>query len=163
MQKNLPVREWLSLAIVGGAILVVISQSFLKIRLREEEVLHLPEIEITIVGEVKKPGLYKVVKGFPLLQAILLARPTPWAHLEEEYGVAEGARKILITPIKEVEVILKGALLQEGSYFFPVGSRLCDIKDKIPLEKRADKSFFRKRRRLKHKEKITIPFKKSEK
>jgi hypothetical protein len=70
-----------------------------------------------------------------------------------------------IATLKREEVVLPGtvsvwvcgAVKEAGEITLPAGSRISDLKGKVTLSEEADKSFFRRRRKLKNGEAIEVP------
>jgi hypothetical protein len=68
---------------------------------------------------------------------------------EEAIGVVE--------ELKELKIIVRGAVVDPGVIVMPLGARICDLKSKVVLGDEADKTFFKRRRLLKNGEIIEVP------
>lgn len=124
-------------------------------RLRSEKA----EILVTIEGAVKKPGAYIVKEGTAAKAILRKAGPTLYADLKN-VPVKELVIKSthwIIPELKEIRVLVEGAVLVPLELAMPLGSRICDLKSKVICTDDADKSFFKRKRRLKNGEKIEVP------
>ncbi len=59
--------------------------------------------------------------------------------------------------LTEITVHVRGAVLEPAQLKMPVQSRICDLKSKISLASNADRTFFRRKKRLKNGEIIEVP------
>lgn len=153
-----PIRpaEWLltfSLLLIIGSLFAIAKIHTLWF----ETALASEVVDVTIEGWVAKPGVYSVHIGIPLSEVLRKASPKPLADLK---GIAPGARvttplNLRIEQIVELTLHLKGAVIELGPLKVPPGTRVCDLKQYKSLD--ADPAFFRKRRRLKDGEVVTVP------
>lgn len=116
-------------------------------------------ILIAVSGAVKKPGEYRVAAGTPLAAVLRKARPLSQANLMglDLGSPMESSRDVFIPELSEITVFVSGAVLAPVALTLPVASRVSDLKSKVALSADADKSYFRRRRRLKNGEKIVVP------
>lgn len=78
------------------------------------------------------------------------------------YRADTAIRKVAEEPEPtEITVWVKGAVKESVELILPVDSRICDLKAKINLSDDADKRFFRRRKRLKNREEIWVPKKRT--
>jgi hypothetical protein len=168
LKKSLKQSEWV---LVGSLVAVMLSLVFLakwnasQARfLSETQILNpVEKITIEISGAVSKPGVYQVFPGTPFSQAIKKAKPKSFANLKEwppSMRISESV-KIFIEELTEVVISIEGAVEENLELTMPFETRVCDLKAKIPFSSDADpefiNSFFKKRRKIKNGEKITVP------
>ncbi|MBX7067251.1 MAG: SLBB domain-containing protein [Parachlamydiales bacterium] len=167
MSQSLRNSEWTLLAILAiiMAGLIAISKinaARASIAIGEIEERQV-QILVTIDGAVKKAGQYSVAEGTPVSAALKRARPTPWADLK-----AMPLKELIMAPahltvpeLKEIRVSVSGAVSEPADLVLPVGSRIADLKSKIGFTEETDKTYFRRRRLLRDREKIVVPKKKA--
>jgi hypothetical protein len=158
-QSKLALSEWL----LVGSLLIVFASFYLiakvqSLRFEVEPQARLEPVQISIQGEVKKPGVYLVEPGTFLSEALVLAKPGRFADLASLPLVdpIQASQTIEVPKIKEfiVEVVLEG--------FSPVqisvapGARLCDLKSKVAFAQQVHRSNWKSRRLLKPGEKIFL-------
>lgn len=166
MKILLSAAEWtlLSVFAIIMASLVFISK-FNAIR-AADAIGKIPEeqiqILVTIDGAVKKPGQYLVAEGAPAIAAIRKAKPSPWADLKAFKEPIMSPLHIHVPELKEIRVHVAGEITAPAELVLAVGSRICDLKSKIGFTSETDKTFFRRKRRLRDGEKIEVPKKKVE-
>lgn len=116
-------------------------------------------IDIGIIGEVSRPGVYSVVPGTRIGDLIKKSRPKRYADLSfiDLDSPAVVACELIVPQLKELTVQIEGAVAEPLTLTMPIGSRISDLKSKIQSEKDADLGFFKRRRLLKNREIITIP------
>jgi DNA uptake protein ComE-like DNA-binding protein len=117
------------------------------------------EIFVTIEGAVKRPGTYTVKEGASVKSILQKAGPKHTADLRN-IPIKElviNSTHWVIPELKEIHVFIDGAVLSPSEEIMPVGSRICDLKSKVICTADADKSFFKRKRRLKNGEKIEVP------
>ncbi len=124
-----------------------------------EKVLEQEEILVTIHGAVAKPGEYKVLAGTTLGEVLQKTRPKPNANIKmiplNELIVAP--LTLEIAELSEITVWVRGAVTEPVEIVLPSNSRICDLKSKISLTHDAEKSFFKRRKRLRDGEIIEVP------
>lgn len=164
MNKSLASSEWFLaaalLAIMASlAAIAKISSSkaFAQIKIHEAEKPKF--VIVSVQGAVAKPGPYPMVLGSELIETVLKAKPAKFADLKNlsMEKTAENSLVVYVEELKEVEVLIAGAVLNPGPMRFPIGSRLCDLKSKIQCSDQADRSFLKRRRLLKDGERVEIP------
>lgn len=111
-------------------------------------------VTITLSGAVQRPGAYTVESGTPLAQVLRKARPKTHANLQN-YNLEEPLLTDTTLQIEERPIIT--VTIDGVEITLPAGSRICDLKGKISLEPDADPQFFRRKKQLRHGEKIEIP------
>ncbi len=168
MKKSLTTSEW---TLVGIFLIVMASLVLIakvnKIRAGEEILAAEPratQVLVTIDGAVKNPGEYWVPKGTLVEAALQKARPRPDADvaalpLKE---ILTGARQFTVPELREIRVWVEGAVAAAVELVLPVGSRISDLKAKVAPTDETDRAFFRRKRLLKHGEKIEVPKKRLE-
>ena len=127
---------------------------------RYEKAFPVKKIHVWIQGEVKKPGQYEFVEGSPLKELLFLAKPLKYALIDE--GMLNRILKdedcIEIERRAAIQCKIHGAVAQPDVYFLPIGTRICDLKKIVVLQKNADKKFFKSKRLISNNESIKIPF-----
>lgn len=163
MKTLLQSSEW---ALVGSLLLIMASLATIsKVNVYraastiESKECQVEDILIAVSGAVKKPGEYRVAAGTPLAAVLRKARPLPNADLA---GLPlkeplQSPRAIFIPELSEITVFVSGAVQAPVELTLPVTSRISDLKSKVALSADADKSYFRRKRRLKNREKIVVP------
>ncbi len=114
---------------------------------------------ITLTGAVCRPGVYPAQPGTPLSDLLRKARPTPHANLTP-YTPAEplwADQVFHIEELSEIIVTVEGAVLEPLQLALPVGSRISDLKGKISLSAEADPRFLKRKKQLRHREKVVVP------
>jgi hypothetical protein len=161
MKSSLLRSEWL-LAFTAATVLfsLVILAKFQSFRTKLVTPPPVNLVELHISGHVRKPGLYSVELGTPMLEVIVKAQPKAYADLSVFFNevAADEARECVVAPLAELHVHVSGACA-EVDLHLPVGSRVSDLKAKLSLAPEADLSFFKKTRLLKNEENIKIPLK----
>lgn len=117
-------------------------------------------LAVRIEGAVKKPGTYWVAPGTKWEEIFRKAKLKPTADVEalmlservEEAGCLTVPERTSLT------IFVKGAVQQEMAIEVPVDTRICDLKTYGLMADGADKAFFKRRRRLKDKEILEIPW-----
>jgi hypothetical protein len=162
-ERKVRSSEWLlvvSLIFIMAALVVIAkvnahraSSLIVSEDLKQETVL------VTIEGAVAKPGVYPVLAGSLVGEALRKARPKPLANLQilPLGQLVEGPLHIKVEELSEVTVYVVGAVVEPVEMVLPAGSRICDLKAKVNLTAEANKSFFRRRKLLKNGEKIVVP------
>lgn len=122
----------------------------------------LPEqrtVSVTVSGAVAKPGSYQVLVGTPVSQVLKRARLKPIADVQTIAlnSLIEDASHLYIPEVTEVTVTVRGEVLMPQTITLPAGSRICDLKERISFTQEAEKSYFRRRKRLKNGEIIWVP------
>ncbi len=114
---------------------------------------------VTIEGCVAKPGPYFVPSGTPLSEPLRRAKPKPWANLQKipTTQIVETPLHLFVEELTEITIYVEGAVVEPGPITLPAQSRIADLKTKVKLTPDADKTFFRRRKRLKNGEKIEVP------
>jgi hypothetical protein len=163
MKKFLHSSEWFLVA----SLLIIMSSLVLIAKVntaRLDPILELKEVEkvsvlVTVEGAVSKPGEYLIESGTTVGEVLRKARPKPWADLQKvnPSEIIESPRNIKVEELTEITVNVQGAVAQSVEIKLPARSRICDLKSKVSLAPRADKTFFRRRRLLKNGEIIDVP------
>jgi hypothetical protein len=163
-KRSLPLQEWALIFVFMGLFLSIgviswhSSRGSSKIVL--EKMNRTQPIIIEVRGAVKRPSVYEVPWGSPVKKLFRLAGldnnadTKKWHPKERLYESAV----LTIPSIEEIKVYFEGAVVEAGSLVVPWGTRICDLKDLIPLAEKADRRFFYKKKRLKDRERISIPF-----
>ncbi len=116
---------------------------------------------VKVVGAVVEEKVIKVTHGATVADALSYVRPTDSADLQKlAYDLSLVKDEVLIIPKKgTLSVYVKGGVEKEELLTLDEGATFLDLRKKVRLQNRADKkSFFRKRRKLKQGETITIAF-----
>lgn len=164
MKKTLETSEW----VLSLSLIVLLASLFILSKLHTHRKLSLlatvqtaeaESVEISIIGEVAKPGAYLIEKGGRLGDAVKKSRPKRFADLGriDLDSPACRSQAIEIPRLKEVAIWVKGAVIAPVELRLPAGSRISDLKDKIALAPNADRKFLKRKRLLKPGETIAIP------
>lgn len=116
-------------------------------------------IAVNVQGAVAKPGVYWVWPGTKWEEILRKVKPKPQADFDaiqlEERVEAEAS--LFLPERKEITVYIQRENKEILELKVPVESRICDLKTKGDWAKEGNASFWRKKRRLKHKEILEIP------
>ncbi len=163
MQKSLQSSEWILVAslLILLASLVAITR-FHEHRKAAQLTLLAQTVEkpisISIEGAVQKPGIYSVLPGTRLGDAVKKSHPKRFANLRSldlEQPV-EMDLALHISELASIRVHIMGAVEYPVELEVPSGTRLCDLKSKIHYTPLADPSFLKSRRLLKDGEIIEV-------
>ena len=163
MKKSLQSSEWFlvsSLLLIMASLILISKMS--ASRAASHISLNEPrqkEILVTIEGAVKKPGTYSFAVGSSIEEILKKAKPQPSADLKDLLLLGTIEKECLITvgELSEITVSVLGAVVEPLKLTLPVGSRICDLRSKIILTQDAEKSFFRRKKKLKNGEIIRVP------
>lgn len=122
-------------------------------------------IDIEISGEVLRPGVYSALPGVRLGDLVKKSRPKRFADLQgfDLDSPVEVPLNLVIPKLAEITVKVEGAVAEEVELTMPSGSRVCDLKSKIHLDKGADSAYLKRRRFLQNGEVVVIPRQQSKK
>lgn len=163
MKKSLPASEWI---LVGSLLLIMASlvilakvnayraSSLISVKdLQQEKIL------IQIDGAVAKPGEYSVSSGTLIGEALKKSRPHPFADLKKIplKEVIEAPLHIHVEELTEVQISVRGAVVEPVELKVPARTRICDLKSKVSLTAEADRSYFRRRKAVKDGEVLVVP------
>ena len=166
LKKSLQTSEW-----VLSASLVILLISFLAVTKfhehRKYSQCKVPAaklentLDVSIVGEVSKPGVYRALLGSRLGDLVKKSKPKRFADLQmiDLDSPVEKSLNIEIAQLKELSVRIEGAVLEPIELKVAPGSRVCDLKSKIQCSENADLKYFKRRRLLKNGELILVPAK----
>ena len=117
-------------------------------------------IEVKVQGAVEAPGTYVLPKGADLTRLLELSRPRIEADLKSllRHSQLRQGQVIKVRKRPFITVYLEGAVEQPGAIRVPKGITMQDLLVQCPLKENADSSLFKKKRVLKNKETIFIPF-----
>ncbi len=162
-KDSLKPSEW----VLSLAILMFITSFILIAKIRsskasselDEALFFRENILVTISGAVKKPGDYFFLSGVTMEQALRKARPCRFANLK-----ALPLKKIIDCPmhieveeLKEIKVLVSGAIAEPLCLVLPPNSRISDLKSKVVFTKETETSFFRRKTLLKDGDEIRVP------
>lgn len=121
--------------------------------------LNQEDILITIDGSVKRPGQYSVRSGTTIGQALRKARPEANANLKilPLRNIIDAPMHLHVEGLKEIRVIVKGAIAGPAEIVMPAKSRISDLKSKVIFTNETDKAFFRRKKLLKDGDEIEVP------
>ena len=116
-------------------------------------------VVVTVEGAVSKPGAYPVQPGTTVETVLRKARLKPFANVQNLplHQIIEAPLHLKVEELAEITVFVCGAVTEPLEIVLPARARVSDLKSKVSLSDEADKTFFRRRRMLKHGEKIEIP------
>ncbi len=164
MRQSIEWSEWtliISFALILGSFFLV---SQINAR-RSTPSISLPTpqplapLAITLTGAVCRPGTYAAEPGTPLSEILRKAHPKLHANLAP-YSSAEllfADQVFHIEELSEIVVTVAGAVLEEVQITLPAGSRISDLKGKISLSAEADPRFLKRKKQLRHREKVVVP------
>ena len=161
---KLPVHEWLAIAILAGALMMLTGMAFLSTDAPIANKLGPPhhvvsqEIDVFIEGEVEYPGRHRLKRGSLIKDLLALAEPLSDAdlsHIHYDKPLRKG--QVVKVPSAFITIYLEGAVAVSGPHKFPKGTRLQDLISSIQFSEKADISKLRRKRLLKHLEKIVVP------
>jgi len=118
---------------------------------------------VRVVGEVEEEALVQLHPGATVADALFSATFTECADPQKiAYDVRLVKDQVVVVPKKgALSIFVTGAVEKEELLTFEEEATFLDLRKKIQLQKSADiKAFFRKRRKLKQGETITIAFQK---
>lgn len=118
------------------------------------------ECEVTISGAVKNPGTFRVTSGTPLTALMTKVRPLPSADLKSFKGLVEQSCHIQVSDLQSVIVVVEGEIAEPVTLEMAVGGRICDLASRVCFTPKTDKTFFKKRKKLRDGETIWVPKKK---
>jgi len=113
----------------------------------------------TIEGAVAFPGSYELPFGSSVGDLLERASPDPDADLRRirRSALLKQGKFLRVRKLPKITVYLKGAVTLEGPLELPKGTRLEELIELAPLTGNADKSFLKRRRKLKEGEIISVP------
>ncbi len=162
-EKNLKSTEWILvfsfLLIFASLFLVAKINVYQARKTLKEQFEPVEPFLVTIEGAVGKPGVYSALPGVDLGQILKKARPKMHADLRgiDLKQEIKSPLTLHIEELKEISVIIQGAVDRPQEVLLPVRARICDLKSKISYTQAADLSFFKGRRQIKNGEIIEIP------
>lgn len=170
MKKLLLTSEW----VLSGSLILILASLLAISRFHEHRkkqyltsgssAIELP-IEVAISGEVSCPGIYSVLPGGRLGDLVKKSRPKRFADLRELDldSPVEASLNVVVGKLAEITVKVEGAVVEKVELTVPSGSRVCDLKSKIQLDRAADAAYLKRRRLLKNGEVVVIPKEQSKK
>jgi len=162
-QKSLPFSEW---SLVGSLLIIMASLVLIAKINTHRASTHLLSTEIgpekvlvTIDGAVTKPGQYLLAVGTSVEKALRKAKPTKLANTKilPLRTLIEEPMHLHVEELKEITVFVRGEVLEPLEITLPLHARISDLKGKVQLTKKSDKSFFRRRKLLKNGEILVVP------
>lgn len=164
MQNSIKSSEWIFvisfIAILTSLVCIArLHEHRKKSQLKVMAGLARPPLEVTVSGAVQKPGVYLVLSGARLREAVKKSRPKRFADLSamDLDQPVKVSMSIHIPELKVVRVRVEGAVKNSVDLALPIGTRLCDLRLKIELSEDADLKFLKRRRFLRDQEIISIP------
>lgn len=116
-------------------------------------------VTVTVSGAVVKPGDYQVPAGTTVREVLKKARPKPNANVQAFTlgALIDSSIHLNVAALTEISVRVQGEVVAPQKLTLPAESRISDLKEKVLLTQNADKSYFRRRKRLKNGEIIVVP------
>lgn len=114
---------------------------------------------VTIEGAVLNPGSFSVNAGISLAKILHKAKVLPHAnlrHLDLQMPIQEDLF-LFLEELDQIEVRVKGAVIQEEVLVLNPKATINDLKGKIALKPSADLRFFRKRKKIFDRSIVEIP------
>ena len=118
---------------------------------------------VRVIGEVEEEAIVHVSPGATIADALASITFTECADPQKlAYDMRLVKDQVVVVPKKgTLSIFVNGAVEKEELLSLKEGATFLDLRKKIHLQTSADtKAFFRKRRKLKEGETITIAFKK---
>ncbi len=118
---------------------------------------------VRVIGEVEEETVVQVCSGATVADALASITFTEFADPQKlTYDMRLVKDQVVVVPKKgSLSIFVNGAVEKEELLSFEEGATFLDLRKKVHLQNSADsKAFFRKRRKLKEGETITIAFKK---
>ena len=128
-----------------------------------EDVLQ-PFIHASISGAVASPGHYQFPADATVGDLLILAQPLPSADLRRinrQAKLREG-RSLVIQELPTNTLYVQGAVIEPGPVIVPKGTTLDQLLQKITLAPDADIDKLKSSKKLRDRQIIDIPFKKTE-
>jgi hypothetical protein len=118
-------------------------------------------VTVAISGAVKRPGEYVVSQGTTLQQVLRKALPMASADLSSLplQKFLETSQAIEVPELREIRIFVEGAVLRPVELLLPAGSRIFDLRGKIDLSSEADRKFLKRKKLLRHGDRIQVPVK----
>lgn len=126
---------------------------------------HKKRIEVTVLGEVKKPGKYFFPKGVSYKEIFRKVRLKRFADIRSYplKKTVNASKKISIPKKSFLKIFLAGPLINGGWLKVPTGSRVSDLKKKLLIDKNIDTTCLSSRRFLKDEELFFLTFQEKKK
>lgn len=117
------------------------------------------KISVRVEGFVERPGIYEMVQGALVGDALKKAHPKRFADLRNIDLKAKIAASIdlKIEPLQSIAVHVRGAVKKPQTLELPPGTRLCQIKKIVELTEEGNEQFFKKRQQLSDGEIVEVP------
>lgn len=116
-------------------------------------------VAVQIQGAVARPGEYRVPIGTELKKVLSKAKLKKFANLRQ-LDFNQTIREPIsfeIAELQEIKIQVDGAVKNSLFLVLPIGSRVCDLKEKISLEEWATPDALKSRRMLLDGEVFTVP------
>jgi hypothetical protein len=163
---KLPVHEWLVIAILAGGLIMFTGIAFFSndtaviSKLEAPHYIVSQEIDVFVEGEVEHSGRHRLKRGSLVKDLLALAVPLSDADLSRiQYDKPLRKGQVVKVPSAFITIYVEGAVIASGAHKFPKGARLQDLIGTIQFPEEADISKLRRKRLLKHLEKIKVPSK----
>ncbi|MBF8263658.1 MAG: hypothetical protein HW387_1323 [Parachlamydiales bacterium] len=119
-------------------------------------------IEIKVTGCIKQPKTVRIPCGSQVrdcLKKIRLRAGADVSSIDFDQVLTQSGT-LEIRFLEKIVVEIQGCVEQKMWIDMPLGSRICDLKERVVLSKDADSAFFKRRRRLKNNDIVCVPPKK---
>ncbi len=142
-----------------AAIIVITKVNKLRYQRELNKVGICKEVLVTILGEVRKPGVYNVAIGTSLKDIVGKAKPKKFSNLKDlpmKKNIEESTT-VVVKELEEISVRIEGEVKSPMVLRVKPRTRICDLKSRITVTKEADGAFFKKRKHLVDDEVIKVP------
>ena len=162
LKKSLPTSEWtfiFSTLIVMAAFVLIAKFNAIRSQSEIDKVEFQEEVCVTILGEVRRPGVYKVLVGTLLQDVVRKARPKKFSNLKDlpMKKIIEEPLTVVVEELAKISIRVTGEVENPTILKVKPRTRICDLKSIVILTDDADKTFFKRRKHLLDREVIEIP------
>lgn len=173
---RLPFHEWSIIILFCAILLSLAAHAFLgrgKITIPAEFTRDVKkensldeQIQVKVIGEVQKPGLYEISSTSTLKNLLDLVQPLPTADLSQLKWRRKlrNGQTIRVLKGNPITIRVTGAVQEPCSLEILSGTRVCELADRIAFTSESDvKAFTQKKRYLHDGDEVNVPFKKNNK